>query len=86
MADDHAHSHDATGDYVHGEMDIHQHQASYELFNNAFKWGSYVIAVVLTFVVLLTCTKAGWMAALIVAVVVAVLGFLFLKPKAGASH
>lgn len=84
MADHHDHSDDH---YVHGEMDIEQHKGTYELFNNMAKWGSLIIAVTLVFLVLLTCVPGtGWMTATIVAVVVAVLGWLFLRKKPDPVH
>ena len=83
MADHHDHSNDH---YVHGEMDIHQNQHSYELFANLTKWCSLHIATALVFLVILTCTNLGLMTAIIAAVVVLVLGFTLLKKKPDASH
>ena len=83
MADPHDHS---TDDYVRGEMDVQEHQHSFELFVNMTKWGSLFIAVVLVFLVVLTCTKLGFIAAAVSAVVVAVLGWVMLKKKPDASH
>ena len=83
MADHHDHS---TGDYVRGEMDIHQHQHSFSLFVSMTKWGSYVLAVVLSFVIILTCTKMGFITALVVAAVIAVVGWLLLQKKAEPTH
>lgn len=74
-------------DYVHGEMDIHQHRSTYALFGNLTKWGSLILAVVLVFLVLLTCVPgAGFMTATIVAIILAVLGWIFLKKKPDAAH
>ncbi len=82
MSDQHDHS-----DYVHGKMDIHQNQSTYALFGNLTKWGSLAVAVGLVFLVLLTCVpSAGFMTAAIVAIVLAVLGWVFLKKKPDASH
>lgn len=83
MADPHDHS---TDDYVRGEMDVHEHQHSFELFVNMTKWGSLIITVALVFLVVLTCTKLGFIAAAVSAVVVAVLGWVMLKKKPDASH
>jgi sugar phosphate permease len=83
MAD---HHHDDS-DYVHGKMDIHQNASTYALFGNLTKWGSLAVAVALVFLVLLTCVpSAGFMTAAIVAIVLAVLGWVFLKKKPDASH
>lgn len=78
--------HNDHSDYVHGEMDIHQHQSTYALFGNMTKWGSLILAVLLVFLVILTCTQMGFMTAAISAIVLAVLGWVFLKKKPDASH
>jgi len=83
MADNH-HDH---ADYVHGEMDIHQNQSTYDLFGNLTKWGSLILAVALVFIVLLTCVPGtGFLTSAIVAIVLAALGWVFLKKKPDASH
>jgi len=84
MADHH--DHDSHSDYVHGEMDIHQHRGTYELFGNLTKWGSLHLAVVLVFLVILTCTKLGLISAFVLALIVGLVGFFMLKKKAGSSH
>jgi len=76
MADQHDSS-----DYVHGEMDIRQHESSYHLFNNLTKWVSLCLAVLLVFLIVLTCTKLGFIAAFLSAAVLAVLGFFGLNRK-----
>ncbi|CAL4867982.1 hypothetical protein MMA231_02255 [Asticcacaulis sp. MM231] len=83
MADPHDHS---TDDYVRGEMDVHEHQHSFELFVNMTKWGSLVITVALVFLIVLTSTKLGFITAVVSAVVVAGLGWVVLKKKPDASH
>ncbi|MEI9905635.1 MAG: aa3-type cytochrome c oxidase subunit IV [Asticcacaulis sp.] len=80
-------AHDHSNDhYVHGEMDIEQHKGTYELFNNMTKWGSLILAVSLSFIVILTCTKLGVMTAGIVAVVIAIVGWTMLRKKADPAH
>ena len=88
MADHHDHdSHAGSGaDYVHGEMDVHQHRGTYELFGNLTKWGSLNLAVFLVFIVILTCTKLGLITAVIVAAVVGIVGWSLLKKKADPAH
>ena len=83
MTDHHDHSSDH---YVHGEMDIHQHEHSYELFANMAKWGSLHLATVLTFLVILTCTQLGFITAAIAAIIVSGVGFMLLNKKPDASH
>ena len=82
MSDHHDHS-----DYVHGKMDIHQNASTYALFGNLTKWGSLAVAVGLVFLVLLTCVpSAGFITAAACAIILAVLGWAFLKKKPDASH
>ncbi len=73
--------------YKHGEMDIKANQASFHAFILMSKWGSLSVATGLLFFVLWFCTDAGFLAAAISAIIVAVLGYLLLreKPKS-ASH
>ena len=78
--------HDSHGDYKHGEMDISQHQHSYDLFASLTKWGSLHLAYILVFLVILTCTQLGFITAFVSAVVVAAVGFFLLKKKPDASH
>lgn len=84
MADHH--DHDSHSDYVHGAMDIHEHRSTYSLFMGMTKWGSLVLAVLLVFLVVLTCTQAGLIASGISAVVVAAVGFFMLKTKPDQAH
>ncbi|ESQ89324.1 aa3-type cytochrome c oxidase subunit IV [Asticcacaulis benevestitus] len=83
MADPHDHS---TDDYVRGEMDVHEHQHSFELFVNMTKWGSLVISVGLVFLIVLTSTKLGFITAVVSSVVVAGLGWVMLKKKPDTGH
>ena len=82
MADHHS-SHN---DYVHGEMDIHQHEHSFGLFVSMTKWGSLLLAVLGSFLVILTCTKLGFITAGAVGVVVAAVGWFLLKSKPDSGH
>ncbi|KSB88081.1 aa3-type cytochrome c oxidase subunit IV [Caulobacter endophyticus] len=74
------------GDYHRGEMDIHEQVATYDAFGKMTKWGSLAIAVLLTFITLLFCTPAGFIGAAGAAVVLAVLGVVFLREKAAPAH
>ena len=68
-------------DYHHGQMDIHAQKSTFHLFTGMTKWGSLHLAVMLVFLVLWFCTKAGFLGALLTAVVVLVLGVLLLREK-----
>lgn len=81
MADHHDDS-----EYEHGQMDVHQQQHSYDLFASLTKWCSLYLAITLVFLVILTCTKLGFITALVAAVVVAAAGWFMLKKKPDASH
>jgi uncharacterized membrane protein len=81
MADHHDDS-----EYVHGQMDVHQQQHSYELFAGLTKWISLLFAVSLVFLVILTSTKLGLITAIIVSVIVAAVGWFMLKKKPDAAH
>lgn len=75
MADHHNHD-----DYKHGEMNIVEHEATYSAFGNLTKWGSLTVAVLLVFLVLLTCVPgAGLIGASLASVIVAALGWFALK-------
>jgi hypothetical protein len=71
-------------EYTRGEMDIQAHKASFHAFTLMSKWGSLSVASALLFFVLWFCTKAGFGAAALSAIIVAVLGYIVLrqKPKA----
>ena len=71
-------------DYHHGDMDIHEQTATFGAVMAATKWGCLSIAVGLVFFVLLFCTDAGFVAALVAAVVLAGLGVFFLRGKPAA--
>ncbi len=73
-------------DYTHGEMDIRQHQGSFDVFIKMTKWGSLAVAVVVLFATIQFCTELGFLAAAIPALVVLALGIFFLREKpAGAG-
>ncbi|HUO22146.1 MAG TPA: aa3-type cytochrome c oxidase subunit IV [Caulobacteraceae bacterium] len=72
--------------YEHGDMDIQAHQASFHAFMLMAKWGSLHVATLLVFLVMWFCTSAGFIPALIAAVVVAVLGNLALRDRTAAGH
>ena len=68
-------------DYHRGEMDIAEQNATYKLVMGITKWGSLYLAASLLALTLWFCTDAGFMAGLISAVVVIVLGTLVLRDK-----
>jgi hypothetical protein len=75
-------------DHTHGQMDIHQQQASFDVFVAMTKWGSLAVAVVVLTAAIWTCTELGWLTAVVAGLVVAAAGVFFLrdKPDAAAAH
>jgi hypothetical protein len=73
-------------EYHRGEMDIHEQQATFRLVMGLTKWGSLTFASVLLLLVLWFCTDAGFLSALISAVVVAALGITFLRSPPETGH
>jgi hypothetical protein len=70
-------------DYHRGEMDIHEQAATYNFVMGLTKWGSLTIAVAVLFLTLWFCTGAGFLGALVTAVVVAAIGVLLLRGDGG---
>lgn len=73
-------------DYHRGEMDIHEQVATYNGFLALSKWGSLALAAALVFLVLLFCTKAGFIGAAFTGIVVLVIGVFALRAKKTAGH
>jgi len=74
------------GDYHRGEMDIQEQAATFAAFNSMTKWGSLSVAVLLLFITLLFCTKAGFIGSAIAAVVLLAAGVFFLRDKPVPAH
>ena len=74
------------GDYHRGEMDISEQAATFAAFNGMTKWGSLGVAVLLLFITLLFCTPAGFIGAVIPAVVLLAAGVFFLRDKPVSAH
>ena len=70
---------------THGQMDIHQQEASFHAFILIAKWGSLGVAVLLALFVPWFCTDAGFMGGLVPAVIVLALGILLLRDKPGSA-
>ena len=72
-------------DYHRGEMDVHMQVDTYQRVMEMTKWGSLVVGDSILFLVLWFCTGAGFMGALIAAVIIAALG-VFLLRGGGGEH
>lgn len=73
-------------EYHHGDMDIHEQQATFSLVMGITKWGSLIVAASLLFLTLWFCTSAGFLSALTAFVVVMGLGILLLRSRSDAGH
>jgi hypothetical protein len=68
-------------DYHHGDMDIQEHEQTFDGFVKLTKWGSLYLAAALLLLTLWFCTPTGFIGAVIAAAVVIVLGTLVLSEK-----
>lgn len=76
---------DHGSDYHRGHMDIHEQESTYQLVMGMTKWGSLAIASILLLLVVWFCTSAGFVPGFIAALVLAVLGVVFLRAKPEAA-
>jgi multisubunit Na+/H+ antiporter MnhB subunit len=70
--------------YVHGEMAINEQASTFSLFMGMTKWGSLAVAVLLVFLVLWFHPGGSFIAGLIGAVVLSVVGWFALKSRPAA--
>lgn len=70
-------------EYHRGEMDIHEQDATYKAFMAMTKWGCLALAALLTLIVIWFCTPLGFFTGLGVAIVLTVLGIVFLRDGGG---
>ncbi len=68
-------------DYHRGEMDIQEHTQTFSGFIKLSKWGSLYIAAAILLLTLWFCTPAGFIGAIVSAVVMVVIGTLVLSEK-----
>lgn len=72
-------------DFTPGQMDVHQQEASFHGFMLLTKWGALAVASIVPLLVIWFCTDAGFLPALITAVIIAALGIFFLREKDGPA-
>jgi multisubunit Na+/H+ antiporter MnhG subunit len=75
-----------SSDYHRGDMEITEQKATYRLVMGMTKWGSLYIGALLLLLTIWFCTDAGFFGALIAAVVMVVLGTIFLREKPADGH
>jgi hypothetical protein len=68
-------------DYTHGQMDIAEHTASFDLFVKFTKWGSLAVAVMVLWATLMFCTSTGFIGAVVAALVLLAAGVYLLREK-----
>lgn len=71
-------------EYHRGEMDIHAQAGTYKAFGVLMSWGCVVQAALLAFLVLKFCTTTPFLFSAAAAIVILVLGGLFLSRKPAA--
>lgn len=71
-------------DFQHGEMDAHAQQATFKAVMTGTKWACLTLAVGVLFFAMWFCTTAGFGAAFISAVALAVVGVFGLRSRASA--
>ena len=72
-------------DYHHGDMDVHEQQATFHSVMAGTKWGCLAVAVGVVFFTLWFCTSAGFLTAFITAVILTAIGVFALRGKP-ATH
>jgi hypothetical protein len=68
-------------EHTHGQMDITEHTASFDLFVKFTKWGSLAVAVMVLWATLTFCTSTGFIGAVVAAVVLLAAGVYLLREK-----
>lgn len=77
---------DHTAEHRPGEMNISEQSSTFHSVVGMFKWGSLAVAAALVLLTLWFCTPAGFVPAVIVALIMVVIGVFVLRGKASGSH
>ena len=73
-------------DHSHGQMDIAEQSASFDMFVKFTKWGSLAVAVMVLWATLMFCTSTGFVGAVVAALVLLAGGVGLLREKAAPAH
>jgi hypothetical protein len=73
-------------EYHHGQQNAATQIADFHLFASATKWFSLFAGVLVLFLALWFCTAAGFLSALVTAVIVLAIGISFLRNKSRPVH
>lgn len=68
-------------DRTHGQMDIGEQTASFDLFVKFTKWGSLAVAVMVLWATLTFCTSTGFLGAVVAALILLAAGVYLLREK-----
>ena len=68
-------------DHTHGQMDIAEQSASFDLFIKFTKWGSLAVAVMVLWATLMFCTSTGFVGSVVASLVLLAAGVWFLREK-----
>ena len=72
---------DHASEYHHGQMDITEQVATFRDAMTVTKWSCLIVAVGVLFFTLLFCTAAGFLGALVPAVIIAAVGVFALRSR-----
>jgi Bacterial aa3 type cytochrome c oxidase subunit IV len=75
---------ETASDYHRGDQDIHAQQETFHSVMVATKWSIVALAAGIAFLTLWFCTGAGFLNALITAVVITVVGIVALRERPSA--
>ncbi len=79
-----ASAHDSHAEHQPGHMNISEQTATFQVVTGLFKWGSLAIAASLVLLTLWFCTPAGFLSGFVVALIMVILGVVFLREKPAA--
>jgi hypothetical protein len=68
-------------DHTHGQMDIAEQSASFDLFIKFTKWGSLAVAVLVLWATLMFCTSTGFVGSVVASVILLAVGVYLLREK-----
>ena len=77
---------EAAHDYHPGDQEISEQVATFDDFGKAIKWGSLAIAALVLTLVIWFCVGAGFLAGAGSGIVLALVGWFFLRSKPAPEH
>ena len=76
----------SASDYHRGDQDITEQASTFHLVMGMTKWGCLALACMLVLLVFWFCTPAGFGVGFLSAIVLLVVGIVFLREKKTAAH